>query len=441
MKENLEKRYGFTVAFSMVVGMVIGVGIFFKAEKILQQAHCNPKIALLAWTLGGIISILSGLTVAEIAAAVTESGGMIAWVKKVYGKKLAFLVGWAQFVIYFPAMILTLAYYFGLYTTNFLGIESNNNLIWIIAISTIIFMYIVNIFTTNVGGKIQTCATFAKVVPLLLITILGFLSSNNGKGVLYVPQDLNLPQTSPLLLLGLALVPVMFAFDGWIFVGNIAGDLKDIKKDLPRSIIWGLGFVAVFYLLLNIALLHVFPSDMLAKVGMSGVANQLFGELGAKFIFLGIMISAFGGLNGMVLASTRVPYTLGVEESIVKKEFFSKVDEKHKQPINSAIVMCIMCLVWVVYAYITKSQDTVGDIAVALFWLINCLVFLAVFILRKREPELERPYKVPFYPIIPILALLGGVSIFIYASISSPKNMLVSVILAILGLLFYRDKK
>lgn len=441
MKENLEKRYGFTVAFSMVVGMVIGVGIFFKAEKILQQAHCNPKIALLAWALGGIISILSGLTVAEIAAAVTESGGMIAWVKKVYGKKLAFLVGWAQFVIYFPAMILTLAYYFGLYTTNFLGIESNNNLIWIIAISTIIFMYIVNIFTTNVGGKIQTCATFAKVVPLLLITILGFLSSNNGKGVLYVPQDLNLPQTSPLLLLGLALVPVMFAFDGWIFVGNIAGDLKDIKKDLPRSIIWGLGFVAVFYLLLNIALLHVFPSDMLAKVGMSGVANQLFGELGAKFIFLGIMISAFGGLNGMVLASTRVPYTLGVEESIVKKEFFSKVDEKHKQPINSAIVMCIMCLVWVVYAYITKSQDTVGDIAVALFWLINCLVFLAVFILRKREPELERPYKVPFYPIIPILALLGGVSIFIYASISSPKNMLVSVILAILGLLFYRDKK
>lgn len=441
MKESLEKRYGLTVAFSMVVGMVIGVGIFFKAEKILQQADCNPKIALLAWAIGGIISILSGLTVAEIAAAVTESGGMIAWIKKVYGKKLAFLVGWAQLVIYFPAMILTLAYYFGLYTTNFLGITGNDNLIWFIAIFTIIFVYIVNIFTTSIGGKIQTCATFAKIIPLLLITVLGFLSSNNSKGVFFTPEPLSSSTSSPLLLLGLALVPVMFAFDGWIFVGNIAGDLKDIKRDLPRSIIWGLGFVAIFYLLLNVALLHVFSSDILSKVGMSGVANKLFGEMGAKFIFLGIMISAFGGLNGMILASTRVPYTLGIEESIVKKEFFSKVDEKHKQPINSAFVMCLMCLIWVVYAYLTKSQDTIGDIAVALFWLINCSIFLAVFILRKKEPELERPYKVPFYPLIPILALLGGVSIFIYASISSPRNMLISVVLVLLGLLFYRENK
>lgn len=442
MEENLEKRYGFSVAFSMVVGIVIGIGIFFKASQILVAAELNPKIAILAWILGGTISILSGLTAAEVGAAIPETGGMIAWIKKIYGDKIAFLVGWAQLIVYFPALIGLISYYFAVFTGNFLGIEDGNTFFVAgTAFSAIIFLYSINILTTNVGGKIQTFATAAKMIPLLLITIFGFLSKNNPSGVFYMSQHMVEASTkSPIVLLGLSLVPVMFAFDGWIYVGTIAGDLKNVKKDLPRSIILGIGFVALFYVLLNVALLNVFSAEELVKVGMFGVATKLFGSLGAKFIFLGIMISAFGGLNGMILASTRVPYTLAIEGHLPKKEFIGKIDEKHKQPINSSLIMLCLSIIYLITMIVTGKPDVFGDIPVALFWLFYCLIFLGLFILRKREPNLERPYKVPLYPVVPLLALIGGASIFIYAAINAPMYMGISLALTLTGLFVYRKK-
>ncbi|MGL5662853.1 MAG: APC family permease, partial [Cetobacterium sp.] len=260
MSENLEKRYGFSVAFSMVVGIVIGIGIFFKAGQILVAANMNPKIAIAAWVLGGIISILSGLTAAEVGAAIPETGGMIAWIKKIYGKRIAFLVGWAQLIIYFPALIGLIAYYFAVFTGNFLNIDPSNTMfLGGTAFVAISFLFAINIFTKNVGGKIQTLATAAKIVPLLLITIFGFLSGDNSSGMFYMTEiTREATSSSPLVLLGLSLVPIMFAFDGWIYVGTIAGDLKNVKKDLPRAIILGLGFIAIFYVALNLALLNVF---------------------------------------------------------------------------------------------------------------------------------------------------------------------------------------
>ncbi|MDX8335571.1 MULTISPECIES: APC family permease [Cetobacterium] len=442
MKENLEKRYGFSVAFSMVVGIVIGIGIFFKAGQILVASNMNPKIAIAAWVLGGIISILSGLTAAEVGAAIPETGGMIAWIKRIYGERIAFLVGWAQLIIYFPALIGIIAYYFAVFTGNFLNIDPSNTMfLGGTAFLAITFLFAINIFTKNVGGKIQTAATAAKIVPLLLITIFGFISGDNSSGVFYMTEiTKEATSSSPLVLLGLALVPIMFAFDGWIYVGTIAGDLKNVKRDLPRSIILGLGFIAVFYVALNLALLNVFTAEEIVQVGMFGVATKLFGPMGAKFIFLGIMISAFGGLNGMILASTRVPYTLAVEGHLPKKEFFAKIDDKHKQPINSSIVMFLLSVIFLIAMIVTENPDVFGDIPVALFWLFYCLVFLGLFILRKKEPNLERPYVVPFYPVVPILALIGGASIFVYAAISNPLYMGISVALTLTGLFVYRGK-
>ena len=446
MQENLEKRYGFSVAFSMVVGIVIGTGIFFKAGQILKATNLNPTIAIMAWVVGGIISILSGLTAAEVGAAIPETGGMIAWIRRIYGEKAAFLVGWAQMVIYCPAMCGLIAYYFATFTADFLGINLELNPYFrpLTAIGVVTFLYLVNIFTKSLGGKIQTVATATKLLPLLLITIFGFLfGANPAEQVFSTPEVISqtVTQASPILFLGMALVPVMFAFDGWIYVGTIAGDLKNVRKDLPKAIILGLGFISILYLALNIALLKVFPADKLVEVGMIGVATELFGKIGAKFIFLGIMISSFGGLNGMVLVSTRTPYALALEGHLPKENFFLKIDSKFKQPINSSIVMYIMTLACLIAMIVTKNPDVFGDIPVALFWLIYSLVFLGVFILRKREPNLERPYRVPLYPIIPLLALIGALSIFLYATLSNTRYMTISLALTAIGILVYRDKK
>lgn len=437
MEENLEKRYGFSVAFSMVVGIVIGIGIFFKAENVLKSSGGNPKIAIMAWVLGGVISILSGLTAAEVGAAIPESGGMIAWIKKIYGRKASFFVGWAQFIIYFPAMISLIGYYFAVFTADFLGIKANEKFIVMVSLAVITFLYLINIFTEKLGGKIQTISTIAKLIPLLLITVCGFLSHNNAQGIFFTNQQ-EIVTKSPLILLGTALVPVMFAFDGWIFVGTVAGDLKNVKRDLPKSIILGIGFIAIFYTLLNIGLLKVYSAQELIEKGMSGVATELFGSIGAKVIFLGIMISAFGALNGMILASTRVPYSLAIEGTLKNEKFFGKINEKFNQPINSSLVMYGLTIIFSGLMMAIKNPDIFGDIPVALFWLFYCMVFLGLFILRKKSPELERPYKVPLYPIVPILALIGGTAIFIYATISNPIYMLISLIIMFMGNFLYK---
>lgn len=438
MEDKLKGRYGFPVAFSMVVGIVIGIGIFFKATPVLKAAGLNPKIAVGAWFLGGFISILSGLTAAEIGAAVPETGGIIAWIRKVYGDRAAFLVGWAQAMIYQPAIVALIAYYFAFFTTQFIGVEAVPKYMVPLSGGAVILVFAINTFTKKAGGFVQTLATGAKIIPLAAITIFGFMSQNNSAGIFYTSQEAFATSKSPVLLLGLALVPVMFALDGWIYVGTISGDLKNVKQDLPRAIIFGLGFITIIYMGLNVALLKVFPAEELVKQGMFGVAQSLFGANGAKIIFLGIMVSAFGGLNGFSLVSTRVPYSLAIEGHFPAKDYFSKLDEKNNQPMRSAGLMFILVMAYLTAMFITGNPDVFGDIPVAIFWFFYAMVFLGVIILRKREPELERPYRVPLYPVIPIMAILGGLSIGIYAAISHPEYMLISIAATLSGLLFYK---
>lgn len=437
MAEQVKGKYGFSVAFSMVVGIVIGIGIFFKAAPVIVASGMNPTITIAAWAVAGIISILGGLTAAEIGSAVTEKGGMIAWIRRVYGDKIAFLVGWAQAIIYCPAIVALLAYYFGVFTMEFLG-SSSTGLHITISLGAILVVFATNTFTKRAGGIVQTIATVAKLIPLIIITIFGFMSSNNPDGVLAMTETAKASTESPLMLFGMALVPVMFAFDGWIYVGTISGELKNVKKDLPKAIILGLGFIAVFYVLLNVALLKVFPAEVLVEQGMFGVATTLLGPIGAKFVFLGIMISAFGGLNGFTLVSTRVPYILASEGHFPASNYFASIDKSTEQPMRSCGLMFIMVVGYLTAMFVTGNADVFGDVPVALFWLFYSLVFAGVIILRKREPNLERPYKVPLYPIIPILAIIGGVSIGIYATIANPMYMIISIAVTLGGLAFYQ---
>lgn len=437
MAEKLKGKYGFSVAFSMVVGIVIGIGIFFKAAPVIVASGMNPKITIAAWVVAGIISILSGLTAAEIGAAVPEKGGIIAWIRRVYGDKIAYMVGWAQATIYCPAIVALLAYYFAVFTMEFLGVQSPT-LHMALAVGAILVVFATNTFTKKAGGIVQTIATVAKIIPLAVITIFGFMSNNNPDGILAMSETAKASTESPLLLFGMAIVPVMFAFDGWIYVGTISGELKNVKKDLPRAIILGLGFITLFYTLLNVALLKVFPAEVLVEQGMFGVATQLLGPVGAKFVFLGIMISAFGGLNGFTLVSTRVPYILASEGHFPASEYLSKVDDSTEQPMRSCALMFILVLGYLTAMFVTGNADVFGDVPVALFWIFYSLVFIGVIILRKREPNLERPYKVPLYPVIPILAIVGGLSIAVYAAIANPTYMFISISVTLGGLLFYK---
>lgn len=446
MKDTLEKKYGFSVALSMVVGIVIGIGIFFKAEQILVVSNLNFKIAIGAWILGGFITILSGLTAAEIAASVTETGGLITYLKRIYGRKVAYIFGWTQAVLYGPAITAIIVYYLSYFALIFIGKTSYINEIqhMVFGFIVYIFVFALNTFTSKSGGLLQTIVTIAKLIPLVLIIIFGLSRGTNTEIFTLPIEAVNNQDKSAFLLLGMALVPVMFTFDGWLQVGYISGELKDVKKDLPRAIILGLSIITFIYILLNIALVKVLPVNELVNSSngaVDKVANILFGPIGSKLIFGGIVVSAFGGLNGMVLSSNKVPYSLAVMDLFPFGEVFGKVEKRTKQAINSAFLTFFITILILIAMFTTKQVDVFGDIPVAIFWFFYALLFIGLIILRKKEPNLERPYKVPLYPVIPILSAIGGVSIAIYATISNPLYMLISIGIILLGIPFYPKKK
>ena len=232
----------------------------------------------------------------------------------------------------------------------------------------------------------------------------------------------------------------MFALDGWIYVGTIAGDLKNPKRDLPRAIILGIAFIAVVYILLNIALFNVYSPEVLVEKGIFGAANEIFGDIGSKFIYAGIVISAFGGLNGFTLVSTRVPYSLADEKLFPKSNYFNKIEESTGQPLRSSYLMMALSSSYLVAMFASGEVDAFGDIPIALIWVFYTLVFGGLIILRKKQPDLERPYKVPFYPYIPILSIIGGLSIGVSALISDPWYFVLSIVVTLSGLLFYKQR-
>ena len=439
MSTKLKGQYGFPVAVSMVVGIVIGIGIFFKTSQILLATDLNPTAAITAWILGGIISIVSGLTVAEVGAAIPETGGMFAWIRKIYGDKLAFLVGWAQVTIYNPALIALISYYFAYFTMQLLGIDDDITVHVFIAFGAMIFVCLLNIYTKNVGGKLQTIVTVAKVIPIFLIIIFGFLFDSTNPGTAEVAQSAT-SDKSFLLLVATALLPIMFALDGWIYVGTIAGDLKNPRRDLPRSIIFGIAFISLVYILLNLALFNVYSPEILVEKGIFGAANEIFGDIGSKFIYAGIVISAFGGLNGFTLVTTRVPYSLAEEKLFPKSDYFSKIEDKTGQPLRSSFLMLALSLAYLIAMFASGEVDAFGDVPIALIWIFYTLVFVGVIILRKQQPNLERPYKVPLYPYIPILSIIGGLSVGISALISNPLYFVLSIVVTLSGLLFYKQR-
>lgn len=442
MEERKEGRYGLPVALSTVIGIVIGIGIFFKAKPVLVASGGNPKIAITAWILGGIITIISGLTAAEVGAAIPEAGGMFAWIRKLYGNKIGFLVGWAQAFIYTPGLVAVLAYYFTVFMFDYLGTSASEATKYLLAMGSVTFVYLVNIYTRKGGGYIQTTTTMIKLIPLVAITIFGLVSNNNPEPFGMPAEVVTATTGNTLKLVGLALVPIMFAFDGWMLVGTIAGDLKNVKKTLPTAIILGIGVVALCYSGLNIAILKVFPAqELIAQGGLSKVAEALFGGNASKLILLGITISAFGGLNGNILVSTRVPYALALEGSFPKSEYFSVVDGKSEQPVRSSWLMYAVSMTYLGIMWATNDPDTLSNIPVALFFFFYLFVFYGVFILRKKFPEIERPYTAPLYPVLPMLAIAGGVYILYSALVGGFVYMLVGIGITLTGLFFYKEKK
>lgn len=437
MSKELKKNIGFLAALSTVVGVVIGSGVFFKPQAIYTATNGAPGLGLIAWILGGLITIAGGLTATEVSAAIPRTGGMMIYIEEVYGKSLGFLTGWMQTVLFFPGTIAACAVIFAQQASELLGSTSDNmKLVLPIAVGIILLTAFLNTIGSSFGGYIQTIATVGKLVPLVLIIIFGFIRGNStsvfnpmvGSGV------------NTITTLGQVLVSTLFAYDGWINVGAIAGEMKNPGRDLPRAIVGGLSLVMAVYLAINIAYLWVAPASDLAMVTSpaSLVATKIFGAIGGKVISIGILISVFGTLNGYLLTGPRVAYALSKDGLLPGSKMLIKVN-KGSSPYNAIYLISILASIYA----LTGQFNLLSDLTVFAIWVFYVLTFIGVIILRKSKPNLNRPYRVPLYPIIPLVAILGGGFVVINQLLTSPIIALGGIIITTIGfpIYKYRSKK
>jgi basic amino acid/polyamine antiporter, APA family len=423
---HLKKNIGFTVATSLVVGTVIGSGIFMKPGVVIS-ATGDSTLALWAWIIGGIITLASGLTIAEISVKIPKTGGLYAYIEDVYGKFWGFLCGWVQTLVYGPAIMGALGLYFGSLVAGFLGISDSYKII--IGIITIIFLGIMNLLGTQYGGLIQNIATVGKLIPIFLIAIFGIVKGgepilNAGSGV------------SQSLSMGTAVLATLWAYDGWMNVGYMAGEMKNPSKTLPRSIISGILIVIVAYLTVNIAMLHVLPASKIVELGpnaASTAAALLFGKIGGDLITIGIMVSIFGCLNGKVLTFPRITFAMAKDGFLPASKTLSTIHPKYKTPIGSTIAQLVIAILMMLLG----NPDRLSDIAIFAVFLFYGFAFYAVFLLRKTNVGTKDLYKVPLYPITPIVAILGAIYIVGSTFISSPLDSFMSIGITLIGIPVY----
>lgn len=431
MTNQLKKTLGLSAALSTVVGMVIGSGVFFKPQAIYTATNGGAGLGIIAWILGGIMTITAGLTAAEISAAIPRTGGMMIYIEEIYGRKLGFLTGWMQTVLFFPGTAAALAVIFAQQVAELTGYNSRNmRIVLPVAIAIILFLALLNTIGSSLGGMIQTVATVAKLLPLVLLIIFGF-TKGNGTSVL---EPMVGPGVAVTSAIGQVLIATLFAYDGWINVGAIAGEMKNPSKDLPRAIVGGLSVVMAVYITINVAYLLVAPASELATVTAPAalVARKVFGDIGGRIITIGILISVFGTLNGYLLTGPRVAYTLAKKDMLPFSSTIAKLNSGGA-PANSIWLIAILACI---YAF-SGQFNLLTDLTVFIIWVFYVLTFVGVMKLRKDQPDLNRPYKVPLYPIIPLIAIISGLFVIINQLFTATAIALGGIIVTLMGLPVY----
>ncbi len=429
---KLKREVGLAAATSLVVGCVIGAGVFFKPYAIYQATGGAPGMGILAWVIGGLMSVFGALTFAELSLLFPQTGGMMTYLSKGFSERIGFLAGWMQVAIFYPSFLAGYGVKVGEELSEYFG----GHFALPISLLVIAVLAAVNILGTRHAGRMQVTATVCKLVPLFVLIVFGFLW---GSGASPVLSPLVGEGKSAGSVLGTTLLAVLFAFEGWTNVGAVAGEMKRPEKDLPKAIIGGVLIIMAVYLLINIAYLRVIPAQELMNLESpaAAVAVRLFGPRGGMLVKTGIIISVIGAGNGFLMAGSRVAYQMAEQGMLPGSKKLAALNGS-KVPSNAILLVSILaCL----YSF-SGEFDLLTDLGVFSCWVFYTLTFACVMYLRRTHPEWVRKYKVPGYPLVPVIAVFSGLYVVASQLFWSGRRGLVmsvcSVVVTLIGLPLYR---
>lgn len=423
-------EYGLFTTIAMIVGVVIGSGIFFKSDNILVATNGSIGLGVLVFCVAAIAIIFGSLTMSELAARNSEAGGIIAYAEQSYNKSIACAYGWFQTFLYYPTLIAVVGYVAGIYICLLFGINSTLELSIIIGLIVIVLVYIMNVISAKLGGIFQNASTIIKLIPLILIAITGLIFGD--------PSAISIKETTEAMKSTnwiMAIAPIAFAFDGWIISTSIGHEVKDSKKNLPRALIISPIIILLVYLLYFVGIsIYVGPENIMAlgDAHVDVAANSIFGSFGSKIILIFVVISIIGTVNGLTLGLIRQPYSLAIRNMFPYSKKVSIIDKKSGIPVYSALIALIIVLFWTLVHYVTSKfgllpNSDISEISITISYVLYALLYIKVLKLG-----LNKEIKGIFRGIInPCLALLGS-AIILLGSIG---NSLFWVYAGICGLL------
>ncbi|MFL5581406.1 MAG: amino acid permease [Gemmatimonadaceae bacterium] len=414
LADRLPRRLGLWSAVAVLVGSTIGSGIFRSPRGIADKLP-GPLPLLTVWATGGLFALCGALTLAEIAGALPRTGGLYVFIREGWGRLAAFLFGWAEFAVIRAASLgaisTTFAEYFLRVVRPDLGEQARVDAAhWVAAVAIILTMGF-NYVGLRWGSLVQNVTTLAKYGGLsfivLLALALGLPASGGGH---FTPASP--PGSWSLAPFGLALISVLWAFDGWADLSFVAGEVKDPRRNLPRALIIGTVAVIVIYLLANVAYLAVLPVEQIRRSPLvaAEVAERLLGGLGVTFVAVTVMVSTFGTLNGTLLTSPRIFFALADDGLFFRK--VAAVHPKYQTPYVAIVMTALLGVLFV----LLRTFEQLADAFVTAIVPFYALGVAAIFVLRRR-PDYDPPFRVPLYPVVPAIFVLSTIALLVNAII------------------------
>ena len=425
--DRLPRRLGVFSAVAILVGSTIGSGIFRVPSTVANDVGTLGAIALI-WILGALVALFGALTLAELAALFPRSGGIYVFLREAYGPLPAFLFGWTELLVIRPSALGAIAVLFAEYARQVFGLAEGS--VRIIAAFAIIILALTNVRSVVWGALLNNAATVGKIAALAGITIIAFIFGDFTTGALSGPVSFE-----PLSWggFGVALIAVLWAYDGWADLTFIAGEVKDPERTMPRALLIGTSLVVLLYLAINVAYLYVLPIPEMAQSRLvaADAATKIFGAVGASVISGAVMLSAFGALNGSTITGPRILYAMA-EDGL----FFKPIAWVHPKFQTPAAAILLCAALGVGYVSI-RTFEQLADSFIIGIWPFYALAVGAVFVMRRRAPDLHRPYRTVGYPFVPIVFLVASILMLGNSVIEQPVSTLINFGIILLGIPVY----
>ncbi|GLC24958.1 APC family permease [Roseisolibacter agri] len=427
--DHLRRTLGFRDLLLIVVGTVIGSGIFIVPATVLRQTGGALGPALLVWLVAGVLSLLGALTYGELGASRPEAGGLYAYIRDAFGPLPAFLYGWTTFLVIGAGSVATLAVAFTGYLRQF--VELSPMAARVVAVLLIALIAVINVRGTRESASVQNWSTGIKAAAILVMSVA--LLASGGGGVAAAPVWPAAVTPGLLSGVGLAMIGVLWAYEGWQYVTFSAGEAQDAQRTFPRAIVAGTGLLIGVYMLANVAYVAAIGVDAVQasdRVAATAVAAR-FGPAAGKLIAAVILVSMFSAANGLTLTTPRMYYAMARDGV-----FFRKLAEVHPRYGTPAFAI-VAGSVWAAVLAASGTFEQLLTYVVFTGWIFYGLGAVCIFAFRRREPNAVRPFRVPGYPVTPALFVAASAAIVLNALFTQPGRALVGVAAVLTGIPAY----